>query len=155
MRVLNVLQPWASLIFAKDNQGNRIKVHETRSWRTNYEGPVAILASAKRGTPDGPLASLMTRKGIDNPEDYPLGVIIGTAYIQGPDAMVPTDNHPTRHRLHPTDFVTGDWTPGRWAWRLTGARRLKRPIPTKGKLGLWHPDQELLTAIQQARTEPL
>ena len=37
----------------------------------------------------------------------------------------------------------GDFTPGRYAYLLDDVRKLDRPIPAKGKQGLWKPDDEL------------
>lgn len=31
----------------------------------------------------------------------------------------------------------GDWQPGRWAWELANVERFDRPIPVKGKQGVW------------------
>lgn len=31
----------------------------------------------------------------------------------------------------------GDWTPGRWAWRLDDIEPCCDPIPAKGKQGVW------------------
>lgn len=41
----------------------------------------------------------------------------------------------------------GDFTPGRYAWLLDNVRPLATPVPTKGRRGLWTPDDELLDAL--------
>jgi hypothetical protein len=33
----------------------------------------------------------------------------------------------------------GDWTPGRYAWRLETVRPLPRPVPCRGRQGTWLP----------------
>jgi hypothetical protein len=35
------------------------------------------------------------------------------------------------------EWAFGDYSPGRWAWRLGNVRALPEPIPAKGSLGLW------------------
>ena len=42
MKVISIIEPWASLI--KDN----IKFIETRSWKTTYRGEIYIHASLKK-----------------------------------------------------------------------------------------------------------
>lgn len=46
MKVLTLHQPWASLIALG------VKTIETRSWSTQYRGPLAIHAAARRSEPD-------------------------------------------------------------------------------------------------------
>ena len=67
MRALTLHQPWASLI------ANGVKTIETRSWSTNYRGPLAIHAGMKRPASgvDTHCASdvgdwHITRKGLDD-----------------------------------------------------------------------------------------
>ena len=49
MKAISLHQPWASAVAIG------IKTHETRSWRTNYLGPLAIHAAKKR-CPENELA---------------------------------------------------------------------------------------------------
>lgn len=44
------------------------------------------------------------------------------------DYFVPTEK----------EIILGDWTPGRYAWELANVKPLPRPIPVKGKQGLWN-----------------
>lgn len=63
----------------------------------------------------------------------------------------------------------GDWTPGRWAWRLDDVRRLTEPVteyrvewdrswtppstkptPVRGRQGVWRPDPALVEAVEHA-----
>jgi protein gp37 len=49
IKALSLWQPWASLMAA------RVKIHETRHWKTDYRGPIAIHAAKTRdfaGAPD-------------------------------------------------------------------------------------------------------
>ena len=47
MKVLSILQPWASLCLTVDEKGKALKQIETRSWNTKYRGELLIHASAK------------------------------------------------------------------------------------------------------------
>lgn len=49
-----------------------------------------------------------------------------------------------------TEIHLAPWTPGDWAWELDNIRRLPRPIPAKGRQGLWHPHGDLATEITAA-----
>jgi hypothetical protein len=35
----------------------------------------------------------------------------------------------------------GDWSQGRYAWELANVKMLDKPIPAKGKQGLWNCDE--------------
>jgi hypothetical protein len=36
------------------------------------------------------------------------------------------------------EYLFGDYTPGRYAWILSDIKPLDKPIPAKGKQGLWN-----------------
>lgn len=44
------------------------------------------------------------------------------------DYFVPTEQ----------EIIFGDWTPARYAWEVANVKILDRPIPIKGKQGLWN-----------------
>lgn len=138
MKAISLWQPWASLIAcgAKDI--------ETRSWRApaSLIGQRVLIHAAK------------TRKGIDllakddltdiairsqlemadypSPESLPLGALVASAII---DCVVPIEE------LEPDPF--GDFTPGRFGWRLSGVRSLP-PTPWKGHQGFFDVDTSAL-----------
>jgi hypothetical protein len=155
LKAITIHQPWASLIA----YGH--KKFETRSWKTNYRGPIAIHASKKR---DMEFIWELKNK---YPEiwqaipAFPTGAIVAVAelaecwrmvYHPGPDvgrakhipfgaeADVPRD-HPNFSRyIVPTETekMFGDWRTGRYAWELANVRLLPDPIPAKGQQGLWN-----------------
>jgi activating signal cointegrator 1 len=147
MKVLSLLQPWATLavIGAK-----RI---ETRSWNTKYRGPLLIHASAgKQGLKimdDPQLKKFLTPLFFDDPKDkLPLGAIIGKVEIVDTaktsdillmkDAGVPIR---VRDRKIPDswdqEIAFGDYSSGRYGWLLSNPVAFPAIIPAKGKLGLW------------------
>lgn len=84
MKALTIQQPWAHLIATGD------KLYETRSWKTNYRGPIAIHAGKQVDTDVGyltcPLATLdwLTACGITPEilhEKLPRGAVIATAEL--------------------------------------------------------------------------
>ena len=38
---------------------------------------------------------------------------------------------------HPDEYAFGDFTPGRYAWVMEDAELFDKPVPARGKQGLW------------------
>ena len=84
MKAITIRQPWASLI------ASGTKKYETRSWKTNYRGPIAIHAG-KETAPDifnlihgdTDFMARLIKNGITprNLKDLPHGAIIATAEL--------------------------------------------------------------------------
>ena len=102
MKAITVRQPWASLIAAG------VKTIETRSWRTDYRGPIAIHAGRHR--PDPQLVAAA--------RPY-----LPTGSIEDTDIA--------------DQLPFGDFTDGRYGWLLEGVQALHAPVLVKGKQGLW------------------
>ena len=118
MRALSLRQPWASMI------ADGSKTIETRTWRTNYRGPLAIHASAR---PCG---------------DLPTGGIIAVALLYDCRPMKATDEAAACIPLYE----------GAYAWLLKNVQPVDL-IPCKGMLGLWTPTggtTRLLPDVQPA-----
>ncbi len=84
MKAITIRQPWAHLIATGD------KLYETRSWKTEYRGPIAIHAAKMVDQSVcyimSPLATLdwLTECGITSKvlrEDLPRGAVIATAEL--------------------------------------------------------------------------
>jgi hypothetical protein len=149
MKALSLIQPWATLIAIG---AKRI---ETRSWPTDYRGPLAIHASKWLGT-DGrvvsahvadclsccheePYRTALTRSGIESVRDLPSGALVATVRLVG---VLRTDSSLLRVDFEEREF--GDYSPGRYAWLLADVRPLPTPIPFRGMPGLWEfPDAAL------------
>lgn len=156
MKGLSLWQPWASLIMTG------AKKFETRSWRTGYRGPLVIYA-AKGGLPKwelkdylhgrlfgdvfqrglAPLARAYCvangreyndrmRMGI---EDLPFGKALGIVDLVD---CIPTDTMSLTQIGE--DYPFGDFSPGRYAWKLENLRPFEKPIQSKGAQGLFHPN---------------
>lgn len=157
---ITVLQPWASLI------AYGTKRFETRSWETSYRGLLAVHAGKKPAGKtidemfpriEGVSSAEMVFVGAVNDyagflEDLPLGAVVAVAELEGcykiteergrvhiyiggkepPGSAAPDFYHPTGNEL-----LFGDWTPGRYAWRLENLQMLPEPIPARGAQGLW------------------
>lgn len=88
------------------------KHYETRSWSTRYRGPLAIHA----GAGEHPL--------------LPAGAIVAVCHL--------VDVTPTAELTpHAVELALGDWSPGRYAWRLEHVHEVYPPVACKGRQGLW------------------
>lgn len=144
MKAISLTQPWATLVAIG------AKKIETRSWSTGYRGNVAIHASktfprwAQELCYNGhAIGWALKAYGVDwtaLPKGAILCVCDLTACIRVEDASVKGT----------LEEWFGDYTPGRYAWRLANVRSLPEPIPAKGSLGLWEfPDDVLLASLER------
>ena len=133
MRGLSLTPPWSTLVACG------AKGWETRSWQTPYRGNIAIHAT--KGFPrwardlctEEPFRTALMRAGFDTPDLLPRGGIIAVARLDS-ILRITLD---TRPDWPEREF--GDYTLGRFMWRLTDIR----PIPmiaVRGALGLWRLD---------------
>jgi hypothetical protein len=145
IRVLSLLQPWASLWVSGD------KMIETRSWGTDYRGLVAVHASKGFRVDERhlctlePFVSALTKLGFRKLVDIPRGCLIGVVELTGCLRMTDRPLFPVAseislgddQRLTDNEREFGHYAPGRFAW-TTGPRRwrFKTPIPMRGALGL-------------------
>jgi hypothetical protein len=138
MKVISLLQPWASLVAIG------AKKIETRSWPTNYRGPLLIHASKefsklqKEFCWEEPFRSALLKGGyrlsFDNME---FGMIIAKVILI--DCMLINSKE-----LPPApEAAFGDYTTGRYAWLLKDARMFTKPIPAKGHLRLWEWEENI------------
>lgn len=140
IRALSLLQPWASLLVFAEKQV------ETRSWRTNYRGPVAIHASQSpalwNSDYDG-MRSYVEEKAMEfykslfPGKGWTCNYGFGTQMLIGIGTLV--DCVPTssiKGGLAAKEISLGDYSDGRWAWKFENMRPI-RPIGAKGALGLW------------------
>jgi hypothetical protein len=162
MRALSVWQPWASAIACG---AKRI---ETRSFNTEYRGPLAIHASKRCVKRDmielfskyeNPWLSVFPGLRTDSSrwQLLPFGAVIAIAELVD---CRPTESFTEReldtHRwrvnskgigdgdLSWTERGLGDYAPSRFGWVLSNIQSLSRPIPYKGAQGFFHVPDRLL-----------
>ena len=138
MKALTLYEPWASLVALG------AKKIETRSWPTNYRGPLAIHAGktiraefmnlAWKEPFYSALKPLHGNVGGSRSIHYNLGCVI--AIVQLVDCQeIRLDNVPLGPERH-----FGDYTRGRYMWILRDVERLEIPIPARGHQRLWEWD---------------
>jgi len=118
MRAITIHQPWAELIVRGE------KDVENRSWRTHHRGPLLIHAGARADD------ASFAEHGV--PDAAERSGIIGVVEL-----------------VECTQERTSRWhQEGSWGWYLTGARRFKKPIPLKGRRGLFEvPDRKVAAQL--------
>lgn len=127
MKAITLWQPWATLIALG------VKQYETRSWATPYRGRIAIHAAKKWDAETlmdftVPEVWRVMQQHRIRDYDLPLGAIICIGDLTGcvPTALVPRNEQ-----------RFGNFTPGRFAWKIEHVRVLLNPIAISGKQGLW------------------
>ncbi|MBW4084962.1 ASCH domain-containing protein [Paenibacillus sp. S150] len=134
MKCLTIRQPWATLIALGEKQ------FETRSWKTAYRGELAIHAGMgidKAVCKREPFRSALSRHGF-TAGNLPLGAIIATSRLA--DCHKVSLDDAEEGWPGGDEFAFGDYSQGRFAWKLEGVTALAHPIPAKGRLSFWeHP----------------
>ena len=133
MRALTVWQPWASLI----EEGH--KKIETRSWRTDIRGSVAIHAAKK---PVKEVVRLMNQDSIRITSNliYPFTLSrLPVGYILAVGNLVDCKliNEAFIETLSAEELLLGDYTLGRYAWIFEDIRPFKSPIQARGGQVFW------------------
>lgn len=151
MKALTLHQPWATLVAF---EAKRI---ETRSWDTNYRGPLAIHAGKNREweylineTPF--YKALSTHPTVWHMQPpIPWGCIVATCELVAiwkiTEALMPTDHHKTGElgwwlydrfwALSPEEYAFGNFAIGRYMWLLDNVKIMDNPIPATGHQRLW------------------
>jgi hypothetical protein len=152
MKAISLWQPWATLIAIG------AKKIETRSWETAHRGQIAIHAAKRwdRGLDlmceSEPFASALNFMDAHR-ERYalPLGAIVAVAHL---DVCVLSSGGASRGFLidgtivKDPEFSFGDYSPGRFAWKLSNVRKLPVPLPWAGSQRIFNvPDQIIIEAL--------
>ncbi|GAB4547132.1 MAG: hypothetical protein Kow0063_41740 [Anaerolineae bacterium] len=143
MKALSFRQPWAELIL----QGR--KTIDLRTWATRHRGRIAIHASQKVDR------EICAAYGLD-PASLTLGALVGTVDVVD---ILPLDDE-RWEALRDQHMKPGPFPGDLLGWRLDTPRRLPRPVPMRGRLGLFEVPDELLeqggmTGSQQGAADDL
>jgi hypothetical protein len=139
VKCISLWQPWAQLVVLG------LKRWETRSWRTEHRGPLLIHAASRRlpryepGNVEGARVEfLFTRLEMAGHRRHalPRGAVVGLVVLQS-CRRTQTMAAELWAAGDPLERLAGDFTGGRWAWELSGAVRLSRPWPMRGRQGLF------------------
>jgi hypothetical protein len=142
MRAITIRQPYASLIAAG------IKRLETRSWTTSYRGPLLIHAAQAPASWPSRHSDRALKIAKEHNLLMPTGAIVGIATLQN---VIYQDDFARdadlARMVTPLEREMGHFYPGWFAWWLTFAYRLKKPIRCAGNINLWTPRQSVLDKL--------
>ena len=131
MKVISLLQPWASLVV------KGAKKIETRSWATPYRGTLLIHASMGKKAlwllDNPPFSHYFSNKA-----DMTHGCIIGQVTLTAIIKMEDFNLSPERLELLTLEEKAfGDYSNGRFGWLLADPVEYEVPIFCRGHLRLW------------------
>ena len=136
MKTITLIQPYATLVAIG------AKKIETRSWQTNYCGPLAIHAAkgfpqwAKDFAWSPPVSVMLGRDYV-----YPLGQVVAVCNLVGVWSTLLLDKL-AAHTVSDQERRFGDYSHGRFAWMLQNIKALDPPIAAKGSQGFWNWEAE-------------
>ncbi len=123
MKALTIKEPWASLIIEE------YKKYEFRSWKTKYRGKILIHVGCS-------VEKDMMEKFKNYNIDIKPGYIIGEATLT--DCILVNDEFSEELRkIDPIVYGRSNHAQT-YAWKLENIVKYEKPIPCKGKLGLWN-----------------
>ena len=133
MKAISLWEPWASLVAIE------AKKIETRSWQTSHRGLIAIHAARHYSMKTAafansePCLSIFRREKVEWGK-FSFGCIIAVCELTD---VFPLIERAATFRLSEQERAFGDYSPGRFAWLLKNTRRLRDPIPYRGRQGLF------------------
>lgn len=162
VKAISLWQPHASAVAVG------AKLIETRHWATNYRGPIAIHAAKRKVVEEllyylscnhwiGALHSLGWRQGKEGMADWglPFQAIVATANLVDCKRTTAFTEEELNSLRRPsgavddahawTEAQMGDFSEGRFGWVLADVKPLTRPIPYRGRQGLFEIPAEVLS----------
>lgn len=149
MKALSLHQPWLTLMVIG------AKGIETRSWKNDYRGPLALHATKNTDHLElalkEPFKSELAKWGFMTPESLPLGAVCAIVDLVDVFEMTPArvlamqdiaSGNAPKHLVDEArrELAFGAWEVGRFAWKVQNVRRLEKPIPARGFQMLWEWD---------------
>jgi hypothetical protein len=139
LKALTLHEPYATLI------AHCFKEVETRAWYTNYRGPLAIHAAARRQDPTdlSRVTFALGARGFELPAPT-FGAVVCVCTLAAclPAQLAVLNAKKLKPPFTPArgwEFETqfGNYDTGRWAWILTGVIPLAHPAAAIGARKLW------------------
>lgn len=129
MKVITLIQPWATLIILEEKQ------IETRSWPTNIRGTIGIHAGKKidKKVFDDPVYKEVFAQHNITPQNIITSAIIGTCEIvdvQKTESLI--------SNISNKEVIFGDYSPNRYGWILSNINPIEPIKNIKGMLGFWN-----------------
>jgi hypothetical protein len=143
LRAITVYQPWTTLLTLPG-----VKAVETRSWRSDYRGPILLHAARRWTRKERVVAQDLHRR---YPQHIPASIyqpVLGAVLAVGDLMRCARVEDLVAEGLHELEIACGDYSPGRFGFVLSNMRVLRSPVPVRGWMRLWTPKPELVRAIE-------
>lgn len=125
VKAISLWEPWATLV----RLGR--KPYETRHWETLYRGPLLICA-AKGGIAQAELMVQCLKFGLNFTDLHPGKAV---ALVNLEDCL---STEIVSHSLGREVLATGDFSPGRYAWKFQPISLDFEPFAVKGRQGFFN-----------------
>ncbi|SRR6266496_3687897 len=134
LKTLTMTDPWGTLVALG------AKKIETRTWRTEYRGPLALHVAktvpeeinllCQRPYFREALSDRARNTQLPLDQRFPLGKVV---------AIVELEDVRRTELMHPSaqERAFGNYGPHRFAWIFSAVYALQTPVPVRGTLGLW------------------
>lgn len=143
MKTITIMQPFATLITIG------VKHYEMRNWATKYRGDLLIHAGKGEEylilCDKEPFKSILKHFGYKNLYNLPRGFIISKVTLEDCIKVKRSDMCINNSailengvKIGKDEYAFGDYTEGRYAWKLANIQKFKEPIPTKGQQRMWN-----------------
>lgn len=134
MRAISLWQPWATLIQLG------VKRYETRSWATDYRGELVIHAAKHCDSECSQyfymnFRDIFEKVGIKRHSELPFGAAICFCVLED---CIPTEQ--ALKVIGSDERSYGNYSSGRYAWKLTNVQPFDAPVPYKGAQGFFFYD---------------
>lgn len=142
MKALTLHQPWATLVALG------LKEYETRSWAMKHRGPLAIHAARFLDEPAFDSLAARFPDLFSRPElahaALPLGAVLCTVNVMAcwPTRTALCHLAAMGDRFEMRQVAFGNWSEGRFAFKLAHVAVFPTPIPARGMQGLWNWTQD-------------
>ena len=144
-KALSVWQPYASLLMSGE------KEFETRSWSTAYRGPLAICSTMTNPYQVVSGLAAYTAKVIGEKlhgtelDKLPLGYVLGIVELIN---CIPITREFVE-KLKVSEEALGNFKAGHFAWCFGKRKLLRRPVPVKGRQGLWTLERDTWREVEK------
>jgi hypothetical protein len=133
LKTISLLQPWATCVAIG------LKTYDTRSWSTDYRGPLLIHASQKLTEEGRALYAkienvLGPHPGLPPYEELPFGAILCEVRLENVQAFQAVLGS---SEITVLERALGDYSAGRFAWKMSLVQKYIPELPVKGHPGLW------------------
>lgn len=183
MNALTLTQPWASLsVMCSPRLGHPFKEHETRAGTVHPPRvlPVQLAIHAGKNLPKGlehiveegwlvePYREFVEalgfhardpwrkERGVSSAIELPLGAVVGVVTITHIYKTESIRRAWYAGEFPDEDYVLGDYSDGRGAWKMENAIALTTPIVTRGYQGIWQlppwAEEDVRNQIEKGRT---